>query len=156
MLLSLRFRVRTPRGQTSADRSSNRDNYLCLCHQTDGRRPDGGAQTFLVVANMPSTTAFSLKVFLVADVALECAQIETQRRGFDVGEHHPTMAVGHLLYFLALNVTWALRWPYLSAASYYPGFAHCPYVASSSSSRIEGASWSTEFSNDWCTTIVPL
>jgi mono/diheme cytochrome c family protein len=34
------------------------------CHQTDGRRPDGIAPTFLDVANMPSTTALSLKVFL--------------------------------------------------------------------------------------------
>jgi len=34
------------------------------CHQTDGRRLDGIAPTFLDVANMPSTTALSLKVFL--------------------------------------------------------------------------------------------
>jgi mono/diheme cytochrome c family protein len=34
------------------------------CHQTDGRPPDGAAPTFLDVANRPSTTALSLKVFL--------------------------------------------------------------------------------------------
>jgi mono/diheme cytochrome c family protein len=34
------------------------------CHQTDARPPDGAAPTFLEVANRPSTTALSLKVFL--------------------------------------------------------------------------------------------
>jgi mono/diheme cytochrome c family protein len=34
------------------------------CHQTDGRPSDRGAPSFFDVANMPSTTALSLKVFL--------------------------------------------------------------------------------------------
>ena len=34
------------------------------CHQTDGKRPDGVAPSFLDVANMTSTTALSLRVFL--------------------------------------------------------------------------------------------
>jgi mono/diheme cytochrome c family protein len=34
------------------------------CHQTNGRPPDGAAPSFFDVANMPSTTALSLKVFL--------------------------------------------------------------------------------------------
>ena len=34
------------------------------CHQTDGRSPDGAAPSFLDVANMTSTTALSLRVFL--------------------------------------------------------------------------------------------
>lgn len=34
------------------------------CHQTDGRRPEGLAPTFFDIANMPSTTSLSLRVFL--------------------------------------------------------------------------------------------
>ena len=34
------------------------------CHHTNGRPPDGAAPSFFDVANMLSTTALSLKVFL--------------------------------------------------------------------------------------------